>query len=146
MEAPQAEMSVVGRMLRVVFFSTYVTSPIYVAETMEQTQQQMSAEQSDEMEGTADAILISMLIAAPIMTFVMLFIGAAIYLLVGKLLGGLLDYGQCLAIVAYTSQIQSVIRIDEVEKSGVSKISSGDNITPLPVSFVGGKADHVKND
>ena len=42
--------------------------------------------------------------------------------------------------------IQSVIRIDEVEKSGVSKISSGDNITPFPVSFVGGKADHVKND
>ncbi len=42
--------------------------------------------------------------------------------------------------------IQSVIRIDEVEKSGVSKISSGDNITPLPVSFVGGRADHVKSD
>ena len=135
MEAPQAEMSVVGRILRVfyapseafeavaeqrsaadwlvptivvamvVFFSTYVTSPIYVAETMEQTQQQMSAEQSDEMEGTADAILISTLIAAPVMTFVMLFIGAAIYLLVGKLLGGLLGYSQCLAIVAYTSLI-----------------------------------------
>ena len=135
MEAPQTEMSVVGRILRVfyapsetfeavseqrsatdwlvptivvamvVFFSTYVTSPIYVAETMEQTQQQMSAEQSDEMEGTADAILISTLIAAPVMTFVMLFIGAAIYLLVGKLLGGLLGYSQCLAIVAYTSLI-----------------------------------------
>ena len=135
MEAPQAEMSVVGRMLRVfyapsetfeavseqrsaadwlvptivvamvVFFSTYVTSPIYVAETMEQMQQQMPAEQSDEMEGTGEAILISTLIAAPVMTFVMLFIGAAIYLLVGKLLGGLLGYSQCLAIVAYTSLI-----------------------------------------
>ena len=42
--------------------------------------------------------------------------------------------------------IQSVIRIDEVEKGGVSKISSGDNITPLPVSYIGGKTDHVKND
>ena len=37
--------------------------------------------------------------------------------------------------------IQAVIRIDEVEKSGTSKISSGDNITPFPVSLVGGKAD-----
>ena len=135
MEASQAEMSVADRMLRVfyapsetfeavaeqrsaadwlvpiiivamvVFFATYVTSPIYVAETMEQTQQQMTAEQSDKMEGTADAILISTLIAAPVMTFVMLFIAAAIYLLVGKLLGGLLGYSHCLAIVAYTSLI-----------------------------------------
>lgn len=37
--------------------------------------------------------------------------------------------------------IQAIIRIDEVEKSGVSKISSGDNITPFPVSMVGAKAD-----
>lgn len=37
--------------------------------------------------------------------------------------------------------IQAIIRIDEVEKSGVSKISSGDNVTPFPVSLVGGKAD-----
>lgn len=37
--------------------------------------------------------------------------------------------------------IQAVIRIDEVEKSGIGKISSGDNITPFPVSLVGGKAD-----
>ena len=40
--------------------------------------------------------------------------------------------------------IQAVIRIDEVEKTGVSKISSGDNVAPFPVSIVGGKAD--KND
>ena len=132
MEALQAEMSVVGRILRVfyapsetfeavaeqrsaadwlvptfivaavIFISTYITSPIYVAEAMGQMQQQ---EQSGEMEGARDAILISTLIAAPVMTFVMLFIGAAIYLLVGKLLGGLLGYGHCLAIVAYTSLI-----------------------------------------
>ena len=37
--------------------------------------------------------------------------------------------------------IQAIIRIDEVEKTGVSKISSGDNITPFPLSFIGGKAD-----
>ena len=143
MEAPQAEMSVVGRILRVfyapsetfeavseqrsaadwlvptivvamvVFFSTYVTSPIYVAEAMEQIQEQTSAEQPS-VEGTGDAIRISGLIAAPVMTFVMLFIGAAIYLLVGKLLGGLLGYSQCLAIVAYTSLIailQHVVKV-----------------------------------
>jgi len=37
--------------------------------------------------------------------------------------------------------IQAIIRIDEVEKSGVSKISNGDNISPFPVSLVGAKAD-----
>lgn len=37
--------------------------------------------------------------------------------------------------------IQAVIRIDEVEKSGVSKISNGENVSPFPVSIVGGKAD-----
>ncbi len=43
--------------------------------------------------------------------------------------------------------IQSVIRIDEVEKSGAAKISSGDNITPLPVSFIGGgRADSAKSE
>ncbi len=135
MEAPQAEMSVVGRILRVfyapsetfeavaeqrsaadwlvptivvalaIFFSTYLTSPIYVAEAMGQIREQAPAEQGGEMENTATAIRISGLIAAPVMTFVMLFIGAAIYLLVGKLLGGLLGYGHCLALVAYTSLI-----------------------------------------
>ncbi|MDT8427343.1 MAG: DUF1820 family protein [Pseudomonadales bacterium] len=35
--------------------------------------------------------------------------------------------------------MQAIIRIDEVEKSGVSKISNGDNITPFPVSFAGGR-------
>ena len=31
--------------------------------------------------------------------------------------------------------IQAIIRIDEVEKSGVSKISSGDNVMPFPISL-----------
>jgi len=37
--------------------------------------------------------------------------------------------------------MQAIIRIDEVDKSGVSKISNGDNVAPFPVSLVGGKAD-----
>ena len=35
--------------------------------------------------------------------------------------------------------IQAIIRIDEVEKGGISKISSGDNITPFPISLIGGR-------
>jgi hypothetical protein len=31
--------------------------------------------------------------------------------------------------------MQAIIRIDEVEKEGVSKISSGDNIKPFPTLF-----------
>ena len=37
--------------------------------------------------------------------------------------------------------MQAIIRIDEVDKSGVSKISNVDNITPFPVSLAGVKAD-----
>jgi len=37
--------------------------------------------------------------------------------------------------------LQAIIRIDEVEKGGVAKISSGDNIAPFPISLVGRKAD-----
>lgn len=42
--------------------------------------------------------------------------------------------------------IQAIIRIDEVEKGGVSKISSGDNIHPFPVSLIGGKTDSHSGD
>lgn len=37
--------------------------------------------------------------------------------------------------------VQAIIRIDEVEKTGVSKISSGDNVAPFPVSLVGSKTE-----
>lgn len=37
--------------------------------------------------------------------------------------------------------MQAIIRIDEVEKSGVGKISSGDNITPFPLQIMGNKTD-----
>lgn len=38
--------------------------------------------------------------------------------------------------------LQAVIRIDEVEKGGLAKISNGDNIAPFPISLIGKKADH----
>lgn len=37
--------------------------------------------------------------------------------------------------------LQAIIRIDEVEKGGVSKISDGSNVAPFPISVVAGKAD-----
>ena len=37
--------------------------------------------------------------------------------------------------------MQAIIRIDEVEKSGAGKISSGDNIAPFPISLVGSQTD-----
>lgn len=38
--------------------------------------------------------------------------------------------------------MQAIIRIDEVEKGGSAKISSGDNIMPFPMSIIGsGKVD-----
>ncbi len=37
--------------------------------------------------------------------------------------------------------LQAVVRIDEVEKAGAARISSGDNITPFPVSLGGGRND-----
>ena len=151
MEAPQAEMSVVGRMLRVfyapsetfeavseqrsaadwlvptalvavvIFISTYLTIPVQLAEMT----QQMPA---DQREGAQTAIKVSSLIAAPIMTFVMLFISTAIYLLVGRLLGGLLGYGQCLAIVAYTSLIailQHIVKTPLVLANETMKVQIG---------------------
>lgn len=41
--------------------------------------------------------------------------------------------------------IAAIIRIDEVEKSGVCKISNGDNIAPFPVSLVGSKSDRTES-
>ena len=37
--------------------------------------------------------------------------------------------------------LQAIIRIDEVEKSGVAKISNGDNIAPFPISLVASTKD-----
>ncbi len=37
--------------------------------------------------------------------------------------------------------MQAIIRIDEVEQEGVSKITKGDNITPFPMSMIAPKSD-----
>jgi hypothetical protein len=38
--------------------------------------------------------------------------------------------------------LQAIMRIDEVEKPGVAKVSSGDNIMPFPIAFSGlGRGD-----
>ncbi|GAB5497956.1 MAG: DUF1820 family protein [Pseudohongiellaceae bacterium] len=37
--------------------------------------------------------------------------------------------------------LQAIIRIDEVDKGGVGKISAGDNVTPFPMSLVGATKD-----
>ena len=159
MEAPQAELNVVDRIVRVfyapsetfeavseqrsaadwllptllvavaIFISTYLS--IYATEAMEQIWEQIREQTPAEqpsVEGTGDAIRTSALVAAPIMAFVTLFIGAAIYLLVGKLLGGLLSYGQCLPIVAYTSLIailQHIVKTPLVLATGTMDVQVG---------------------
>ncbi|MCB1672347.1 MAG: DUF1820 family protein [Gammaproteobacteria bacterium] len=42
--------------------------------------------------------------------------------------------------------MQAIMRIDEVEKGGASKISSGDNITPFPLQLLGSKSDTTGGD
>jgi hypothetical protein len=43
--------------------------------------------------------------------------------------------------------IQAIVRIDEVEKGGVSKIFNGDNITPFPVPFMASRnTDNQKSE
>jgi len=37
--------------------------------------------------------------------------------------------------------MQAIIRIDEVDKSGIAKISNGDNVSPFPISLVGAKSE-----
>lgn len=67
----------------------------------------MSAEEREmaekfQSQGVAQA---ATLIATPIMMFVYLFISAGLCLVLGKLFGGLLSYGQALAITAYAGLI-----------------------------------------
>ena len=140
MEAPQAEMSVVGRMLRlfyapsetfeavseqrsaadwlvptalvaaVVTVAALLVLPIVTEvgqEAMQQQMKDMSAEEREMVEkfqgkGAAQT---ATLIASPIAMFIYLFIAAALCLVLGKLLGGLLSYGQALAIMAYAGLV-----------------------------------------
>lgn len=72
-------------------------------EVMQQRMQGMSAEERKVVEQyqTQGIMQISTLIVTPIILFLFLFLFAAFYLVMGKLLGGLISYGQVLAIVAY---------------------------------------------
>ena len=72
-------------------------------EAMQQRMQSMSAEEREVVEQyqTQGIMQASILIVTPIVLFIFLFLFAACYLVMGKLLGGLLSYGQVLAIVAY---------------------------------------------
>ena len=76
-------------------------------EAMQQRVQGMSAEEREIVEQyQAQSIMqASTLIITPIVFFFVLFLTAALYLLMGKLLGGLLSYGQVLAIGAYAGLI-----------------------------------------
>ncbi len=42
--------------------------------------------------------------------------------------------------------IQAVIRIDEVDKGGIAKISSGDNVMPFPTALLANRADSGSSD
>ena len=75
-------------------------------EVMQQRMQGMSAEERESVGQHQQVIMqASTLIITPIMFFIVLFMTAALYLLIGKLFGGLLSYGQVLAIVAYAGLI-----------------------------------------
>ena len=126
-ELGKAEISVVGRMVRVFYapsqtfkavadqrtaadwlvptiivavvssITAYLTVPIELGTI------QSTPSGALEKEGAALIAQTSGAMAASAMTFAALFIFAALYLLVGKGLGGVLDYGQALAIAAYAS-------------------------------------------
>lgn len=76
-------------------------------EVMQQRMEGMSAEEREVVEQyqTQGIMQISTLIVTPIFLFLFLFVFAACYMVMGKLLGGLLSYGQVLAIVAYAGLI-----------------------------------------
>ncbi len=76
-------------------------------ERMQQRMQGMSAEERKIVEQyqTQGIMRVSTLIVTPIVLFTFVFIFSALCLLVGKLLGGLLSYGQVLTIVVYAGLI-----------------------------------------
>ena len=72
-----------------------------------QQMQDMSAEEREMVEKFQGkgAAQMATLIATPIVMFIYLFIAAALCLVLGKLFGGLLSYGQALAIMAYAGLV-----------------------------------------
>ena len=76
-------------------------------EAMQQRMQGISDEERKIVEQyrTQGVMQASTLIVTPIVLFIFIFLFAALCLLVGKLLGGLLSYGQVLTIVVYAGLI-----------------------------------------
>jgi hypothetical protein len=74
----------------------------FTQQAMQQQMQDMPAEQRAIVEKSQGMMQTGALIATPIMMFIFLFIFAAVYLVLGKLLGGTLSYGQTLAISSYS--------------------------------------------
>jgi hypothetical protein len=74
-------------------------------QAIEKQMQDMPIEQREVLKSSQGMMETGTLIATPIMTFVMLFITTGVYLVMGKLLGATLNYGQMLAINAYAMLI-----------------------------------------
>ncbi len=88
--------------------SLIIISPVmteFRLQAIEQQLQNMPAEQREMMKNSQGMMEIGTLVAAPIMTFIVLLVTAGIYLVLGRLLGGTLEYGQTLAINAYAMLI-----------------------------------------
>ena len=76
-------------------------------EAMQQQMKDMSAEEremAEKFQGKG-AAQIATLIATPIMMFIYLFITAALFLVLSKLIGAMLSYGQALVIMAYAGLV-----------------------------------------
>jgi hypothetical protein len=111
--------------------SLVVISPVmseFRQQALEQQMQNMPPEQREMMKSSQGMMEIGTLIAAPIMTFVVLFITSGIYLVLGRLLGGTLQYGQALTINAYAMMIaipQQIIKTPLILAKGTPMIHMG---------------------
>ena len=74
-------------------------------EQMQEQMQNMPAEQREMMESGQKIAQVGGMIAAPLMTFLFLLIASALLLLVGKMLGAEINFGQAMPVYAYGSMI-----------------------------------------
>ncbi len=162
MESPQAEMSIVGRILRVFYapsetfeavseqrsvadwlVPTALLAAVTTAaallvlpiatEAHQENMQQMKDMSADEREmvekfQSQGAGQVATLIATPIVMFIYLFISAVLCLVLGKLFGGLLSYGQALAIMAYAGLVilpQQIVAALLISASKTTEIQMG---------------------
>ena len=80
------------------------TIPLATQSGLEQMQN-MPAEQREMMELGQKIAQVGGMIAAPLMTFLFLLIASALLLLVGKMLGAEINFGQAMPVYAYGSMI-----------------------------------------